>query len=848
MAGEVVGRADVVVRAPLDLLAQDLEQAKGVVQQFINSINQGPGGKPVKPLSDGFKEATQQADLFAKTLNFVRDQLVGLGILLTVKQIEHMADAWTDMRFRLNASVGSLEAADEIMRQLTRTSMRTFTSIESQVDAFNDARTAMSELGYSTKTQIEYLDSLNVALAASGARGDRATRVMDALSRSIAIGSLRSYTLNTILVNGDKVAEAIAKQLGVTTLELRKLGQEGKITSDVIIQAVLKSKASLQELADTLPPTMGDALAAIGKAMQVFIGTMDQALGLTTRNATGLMNLANAIMGAAVPAVAALQGSLKLVDGWLNTFGSSLKDIQGLVNTVFVTLIGGVALVAVLALGRLVLNFLTPAIYGLVGAFRGLAVAILTNPIMGIATVIAGLAVAAFLVRDHIKQAFGIDVVGIFKNTANFIVGSFNFAFESIKFVWSNFPDIMEAFAVEVQNIFIRMSNAITQAVASAINNVVDLVNNASGVLHMLGIPIGKLGHAEAGVIPEIQNTANERLRQRASAISDTLRKALQTDYIGEWAGVFGAAMGSASASVQSFLDQLDHLTGSQDQKTIDALKQITQSVEQFIAKQDLARFSLGMSEEQTKALAYAQDLLFQAINAGVTITPELTNQFFQFGASMAHAEIQTARLTDAFNFAKDAAKGFINDIRAGLEQGKSIWESFGDAVLNVLNKILDKLIDVAVEMAFANLAGIAGGGGGGLGLGVAGAVAKFFGFHKGGIVGENRNMLTRRVTAKDIAGAKKYHTGLLPGEMMGIFQKGEAIVPRNIVQSMLKGQRGWGMFKSGPQISYAPVYNVQGSGPELDRLRAEMARDRVTFAQRTTAAIRDAQSRRQVN
>ena len=49
----------------------------------------------------------------------------------------------------------------------------------------------------------------------------------------------------------------------------------------------------------------------------------------------------------------------------------------------------------------------------------------------------------------------------------------------------------------------------------------------------------------------------------------------------------------------------------------------------------------------------------------------------------------------------KDVTKGFFHDLKDGLEEGKSGWEAFGNAALNVLNKIQDKMIDLAIDAAF---------------------------------------------------------------------------------------------------------------------------------------------------
>lgn len=63
----------------------------------------------------------------------------------------------------------------------------------------------------------------------SGAKGEKAAAVQEALSRAMALGKLSGDQLNTVIMSGGEVVSLLAKELGVSTLELRKLGAEGKI-------------------------------------------------------------------------------------------------------------------------------------------------------------------------------------------------------------------------------------------------------------------------------------------------------------------------------------------------------------------------------------------------------------------------------------------------------------------------------------------------------------------------------------------------------------------------------------------------------------------------------------------
>lgn len=150
--------------------------------------------------------------------------------------------------------------------------------------------------------------------------------------------------------------------------------------------------------------------------------------------------------------------------------------------------------------------------------------------------------------------------------------------------------------------------------------------------------------------------------------------------------------------------------------KVARAYKEITDSAREYIAEQELERQALGLTEREANRLRYEMDLLNAARREGINLTPEQTAELKALAAAMADAEAKTTALQEAFDFGKDVVRGFVSDLRSGLEQGKTFWESFGDAAANALNKIADKLLNDVIDAIFqVNQAASSGDGGGGL-------------------------------------------------------------------------------------------------------------------------------------
>jgi hypothetical protein len=158
------------------------------------------------------------------------------------------------------------------------------------------------------------------------------------------------------------------------------------------------------------------------------------------------------------------------------------------------------------------------------------------------------------------------------------------------------------------------------------------------------------------------------------------------------------------------------------------------------------------------------------AAQAGLAVDQLKTSQQEATKASRLHAE-EMKQFADAVTqTAQSAIGGFVNDLRNGV--------SAGEAFHNMLNRIIDGLINMAIQSMFSQNA--LGGVIGSL-FGVGGATAG--GFAAGGTVGLSRASDGRRFSPLLWAGAPHYaaggFVGLRPGEVPIIAHAGEYVIPK---------------------------------------------------------------------
>lgn len=256
-------------------------------------------------VGDTGERAFQRIGREADATGAVIRRLMGItAAFFSGRQIVQYADTWTDLQSRVQLAVGSHEAGIAVMGRLGDMARRTYSDLGQTVESWLANSTALRELGMSTSESLDFTEAMNNALVVSGARAERAAQINNALAQAMALGALRGQQLNTVIMNGGRVAELLAAELGVNVNQLRQLGAQGRITGDVIRRALVGNLELLREEADSMPATIGDAFTLMGNAALRLVGTWDQLLGASAGVAAALIVLADNLERAAAIAIA----------------------------------------------------------------------------------------------------------------------------------------------------------------------------------------------------------------------------------------------------------------------------------------------------------------------------------------------------------------------------------------------------------------------------------------------------------------------------------------------------------------------------------------------------------------
>lgn len=261
-------------------------------------------------------------------------QLAGaFATVFSAQTFIQLTSTWTDLQSRIANATGSAEVATETMARLSEVARRTYNPLQSLGETFADNAVILNELGISTAKQLNLQEALANALVVSGAKGERAAQVQRAFTNAMNLGALRGDDLNNVLKAGGALVPLLAKELGVAVTDLKKLGEQGKITSKVFQDALLKNFDELRAKAEAMPATIQDAFVLIQNSLLTYIGTASEANGISGAIADALILVADN-MNIVIPAALGLAAAFLVIKGV-----QLARDLAGLARVILVDVI-----------------------------------------------------------------------------------------------------------------------------------------------------------------------------------------------------------------------------------------------------------------------------------------------------------------------------------------------------------------------------------------------------------------------------------------------------------------------------------------------------------------------------
>lgn len=268
---------------------------------------------------------------------------IAVGTAAMAREALQLTNAYQSLQNRLRTVAtdqGNLNSLMEKTREIANASRQDWTAT---TEGFTRLFHATKELGMSQDQVLTLTDRLNKAIVLSGASSQEAHAGLIQLSQGMASGALRGDELRSVLEQLPAVADVIAKGLGVTRGQLRSLGEQGKITTSVIIDAFNKAGSEIDANFGKTVPTLSqqwtvfknELTNAIGKLSEsarvseifgLVLGGVADVLKLAISMVGGLLDVLSPLIDVVIAVGEAARKAIKAIGGFIFA-GTGVTDM-----------------------------------------------------------------------------------------------------------------------------------------------------------------------------------------------------------------------------------------------------------------------------------------------------------------------------------------------------------------------------------------------------------------------------------------------------------------------------------------------------------------------------------------
>jgi len=206
--------------------------------------------------------------------------LVGyMGGLVTIGAAINKMDTYTGLQNRLKLVTDSQGELNTAMNDTFAIAQKTASSWDSTAMVYQRFADSADRLGISMKQTASLTETVSKAISVSGGSAASAEAALMQFGQALASGVLRGEEFNSIAEQAPGLLKAIAFGLDTNIGSLRAMAGEGKITGDVLVDALGKAKPYIDDLFNKTDFTISQSFTQLSNEVTKFVGEAGKGSG-----------------------------------------------------------------------------------------------------------------------------------------------------------------------------------------------------------------------------------------------------------------------------------------------------------------------------------------------------------------------------------------------------------------------------------------------------------------------------------------------------------------------------------------------------------------------------------------
>lgn len=216
----------------------------------------------------------------------MRQMLGGLSTIYAVKEFLNLADQARQLESRLKLVIGSSEGVTKAQKDIYEVSQRNSVGIAEMTTLYTKLHEPVVRLGGSTRETTAIVEAFSASLKVGGANTQEAASATLQFAQAMASGRLNGDEFRSLAEASPRFMKALADGMGVPIEKLKEMSGQGKLTADVVGNALVSEMAKLRAEAALMPETMGTSFTKLQNEVFMAVTAVDAMTGSSSAMAS----------------------------------------------------------------------------------------------------------------------------------------------------------------------------------------------------------------------------------------------------------------------------------------------------------------------------------------------------------------------------------------------------------------------------------------------------------------------------------------------------------------------------------------------------------------------------------
>ena len=280
------------------------------------------------------RNASTASDNLFKKIKRVAAAYLGIQ---TVKAGINLSDTMTQNTARLNLMNDGNQSTEELQKMIYQSAQSSRGDYLGTTDSIAKMGLMAGDAFGSNTELIGFMELINKQFKIAGTSAAGIDAAMLQLTQAMGAGALRGEELNSVLEQAPIIVKNIAKYMGVPVGKIKDLASEGKITAEVVKNAMFSASQEINSQFESMPMTFTDVITRIkNAAIQGFQPIAKQINSIVNSDRVKqFVNISVVLIG---KLTSVLSSSINLMAG----IGAVIYDNWSLIAPVLGTVVAGI--------------------------------------------------------------------------------------------------------------------------------------------------------------------------------------------------------------------------------------------------------------------------------------------------------------------------------------------------------------------------------------------------------------------------------------------------------------------------------------------------------------------------